>query len=356
MASVRCPELYERLKTVFRSVVVMNHGQETVVSSEVDARTGRRVTSAVASGEYYSVSCPFCQDTRHRLEVNHRWAEFPWMVYCFNETQCLNGREGRVNRARLRMMVFGTLAPPPKLAVTAGTHPVRPAEPATLPAGFTLLSDLPPDHAAVAYLVGRGYDPAELASGYGVGYCGEVSPEIRPAGHRIIIPVTCGGSLVGWQSRAPRDTPSSGFGADQFPKYWGPGYFRRGSVLYGIDLARPSDFVVVCEGVTDVWKVGPPAVALMSKKATASQRELLVRHWGHGSLLVLLDADADTEARQLELDLGPQFRNGSALVRLPRNSDPGMHAHGTLWGYIRAAVQEKGLCLSPGAPVAGGSA
>lgn len=345
MESVRCPELYERLKKAFGSVVVMNHGEETRVEADLDARSGRRVNRTVTSGEYYCVSCPFCNDTRHRLEINHRWAEFPWMAHCFNETQCMSGTTGAVNRVKLRQMIFGTIAAPPKLAIVADPTPKPMMEPVALPVGFTLISDLPADHEAVAYLMKRGFDLDELSSVYGVGYCGDVPPDIRPAANRIVIPVTTGGTLVGWQARAPRDTPRTGFGADPFAKYWNSPGFRRSTVLYGADAARDFDFVVVCEGVTDVWKVGPPAVALLSKSATAVQREQLVRGWGHGTLLVLLDADADTEARRLERDLGPQFRNGATLIRLPRGADPGQLARGTLWGYIREAARERGVLL-----------
>ncbi|HEY1187390.1 MAG TPA: hypothetical protein VGE74_07010 [Gemmata sp.] len=320
-----------------------NHGQETVVATEVGARTGRRVTNAVASGEYYCVSCPFCHDTRHRLEINHRWAEFPWMAHCFNETQCLSGATGVVNRVKLKQMVFGTIGVPPKLSV-AGPPPMPP-EPIALPAGFTPLSDLPEDHEAVAYLKKRGFDPAELAAVYGVGYCGEVPPEIRPAANRIFIPVTVDGALAVWQARAPRDSPQTGFGADPFAKYWNSPGFGRTAVLYGADAARPFDFVVVCEGATDVWKVGPPAVGLLSKTATLAQKELLVRHWGNGTLVVLLDADAEAEARRLAFELGHRFRNGAVIVRLPRGTDPGMLARGVLWGYIWEAGRERGLRL-----------
>jgi len=93
--------------------------------------------------------------------------------------------------------------------------------------------------------------------------------------------------------------------------------------------------VVVCEGVTDVWKVGPPAVSLFGKVASAEQQQLLIRHWGHGRLYVLLDADADAEAKKLVGTLGRLFRKGAGMVQLPRNTDPGGLPRGTVWSFIR---------------------
>jgi DNA primase len=153
------------------------------------------------------------------------------------------------------------------------------------------------------------------------------------------------GALVGWQARAPRDVPRTGFGGDPSPKYLNRHGFQRRSFLYGFDTARASDFVVVCEGVTDVWKVGPPAVALFGKQATSEQRHLLVRTWGHGTLIVLLDADARDEAVQLGRDLGRYFGKGVVVVRLPAGSDPGGLARGMVWGFIRQDARDAGVDL-----------
>lgn len=73
-----------------------------------------------------------------------------------------------------------------------------------------------------------------------------------------------------------------------------------------------------------------------------------MRYWGHGSLLVLLDADADTEAHYLEATRPAVPQRLGPRARLPRGLDPGLHTHGTLWGYTGAAAQEKGLCRPPG--------
>jgi len=66
------------------------------------------------------------------------------------------------------------------------------------------------------------------------------------------------------------------------------------STLYNIDNVK--DYAIVVEGVTDVWRIGDPAVALFGKKFTTDQIKLLKNT---KRIVVLLDSDADKEAGKL---------------------------------------------------------
>ena len=73
-----------------------------------DATTGVK-WSITYSGEYYSVNCPHCSDTRHRMTVNHMYGQpdpvdsarrMTWLVHCFNE-DCFKSRARQIGRAHV---------------------------------------------------------------------------------------------------------------------------------------------------------------------------------------------------------------------------------------------------------------
>jgi DNA primase len=97
--------------------------------------------------------------------------------------------------------------------------------------------------------------------------------------------------------------------------------------------------------VTDVWAVGPPAVALFSNSLTAEQYHQLIRDWGRGTLVVLLDGDAADEANKLARLLKPHFKKGTVVVDLPSGFDPGDLPREEVWTRIRAAARESGVPL-----------
>jgi len=66
------------------------------------------------------------------------------------------------------------------------------------------------------------------------------------------------------------------------------------STLYNIDNVK--DMAIVVEGVTDVWRIGDPAVALFGKKYTTDQIKILSKL---KKVVVMLDSDADKEADKL---------------------------------------------------------
>ncbi len=69
------PTLHRRLVLTFKMVRVTNLGQENVVYRRAAwNQKGRMQSDVVTHGEQYSVSCPFCSDTRQRLSINYSWA------------------------------------------------------------------------------------------------------------------------------------------------------------------------------------------------------------------------------------------------------------------------------------------
>jgi DNA primase len=168
------------------------------------------------------------------------------------------------------------------------------------------LDELDPMHPAIRSLLKRGLDPDNLARNYGVLYC-EKCLDSRPALRepRIIIPIhelvaapepgPTRGRLAGWQARTAAAQPAEGT-----PKYLTAAGMRKSDLLYGLPLAvGTTGPVVIVEGITDVWKIGNNAVAVLGKTISHAQCDLLVRHFGGRPIVVWLDEDADVDAARM---------------------------------------------------------
>jgi len=311
------PELYHRLCDCLGSVLIANEGQPFNASVCTDRVTRKAALHIIEPGEYYKVSCPFCSDTRHRLWINHRWGRYVpalqskllHLAICYNDN-CLR-KPGAVHR--LYEMVFsdfgheqGDVVLQAKRCVTAPAAPRYPGR-------HQSLATLWPNHPANDYLQSRGFDPKVLTSQYRVSYCIEAAAEFPLAQGRIIIPVHLNGEFRGWQARCVGE-PQSGL-----PKYYSMPSMKKSELLYNYDTARTHAFLVVVEGVTDVWTFGPEAVALFGKTISARQVELLAQ--AGRPVFVLLDHDAAVEAQKVSAALQGKVP-AVHLVALP-SGDPG---------------------------------
>jgi hypothetical protein len=358
------PRLYQLLDyNVPGGVVrIANEGQVRKEFTFFDLRTGENRAIRQYSGEEYQVICPYCSDTSGHLYISHQYGKWNeetgvtnlHLANCFRDN-CL---EDAANRHHLSIMIFGGLAHdhrtrgrglPTAPVVAEEEGPIQPAE---LPRPFTPLTKLPRSHGAWYYLYARGFDIVELVERWGVGYCTIHSPERLAAG-RIVIPITMGGVCVGWQARFIGDPPK------RVAKY----YFNSGCpkrrLLYNLDLASQQDCVVVVEGLTDVFAVGPCGVALFGKKASPQQEDLLVRFWGAKPILILLDSNdptAQAEAVKLEQRLRPRVRGGLLRVQLPPGLDPGGCPRDALWEFLRAEAAAHDIEIKATNMTEGGSA
>ncbi len=303
--------LYNALVRAFRQVLISNAGEPYVPATQVSCfRRGRMDSPPLHPGEYYRVSCPFCDDTRQRLYINHMFNvqgddgdDHLYLAHCFNE-ECI---DSRYHQKKLVDMLFPfgyrerqrlNRTPLPSTEATVPAHSERPV--VALPPSFPLQDAL--SSTACDYLLRRGFEPQEISGYWGVTYC-LFAPNSSPKlFQRLLIPVydyqlafrsppvTC---LAGWQARVIQSTDSS-------PKYLSMKGMRKSHLLYGLPQAvNTTGPIIVVEGPTDVWRLGSHAVALFGKAISNCQRQMLDRHFGNRPIVIALDRDAQDEARRI---------------------------------------------------------
>lgn len=151
-----------------------------------------------------------------------------------------------------------------------------------LPRGVGALR--PSDRLAWGYLRDRGFDPARIVSTWGLRWGGQIGR----CAFRIVAPFTLGGEIVAWQARDVTGRSDI--------RYLSSGIETK-ATLYGIDNAAGLRKVVVVEGITDAWRMGPGAVATCGIKYTEDQLALLVRF---EEVLIAFDSEDEQAIEQAD--------------------------------------------------------
>lgn len=144
------------------------------------------------------------------------------------------------------------------------------------------------------YLERRGYDAEKVEEDWdllGTGPIGSYK-------HRIIAPIKYNEILVSYQGRDQTDKSTLKYKAC-------PQELERidhKKILYGLDKAK-GDSVVLVEGITDVWRLGPGSVASFGIKTKASQILLLAEKFRKVFIMYDDDPQAIVEAEKIGSDL-----------------------------------------------------
>jgi DNA primase len=163
------------------------------------------------------------------------------------------------------------------------------------------------------YLTRRGFaNPDQLAKQWGLRGTGPIG-EYK---FRIIAPIDYNGRMVSYQGRDV--TGKSPLRYKACPKE--KELMNHKHTLYGMDKAT-QESVIVVEGIVDVWKLGPGAVATYGTQFTWQQVTLLARRWKRR--YIAFDADAQGQAMKLANTLST-LSGEVHLVQWPaRWKDPG---------------------------------
>lgn len=351
MSSPLNPILYRRLKEHFGSVKISQQGIAQKHRAYTDI-SGEKKLDFIVDGEYYSVCCFACGDTRHRLAINHMFGKrdehgrrMNFLAVCFNE-DCMSIHE---HRQTLMEAIDGlSLANVDvrKGADRAIAHEVK------LPGSCKRLDELSPRHKANVYLADRGFDPVKLAEHFGVLYCEE--SHFFLAANRIIIPIEHRGKLVGWQARYIGELPWKDRSQRKAlpPKYFScPGSNFRSTTLYNWAQMKLWQTGIVCEGPTDVWRFGRMAGCIFGNVVTAAQRNMLAALFNDNkvkrSLILLLDPEEfESEAtEELVADMRGRMAARFCAVKLPDGTDPGSLDREFLREYVREEAAKQGTTV-----------
>ena len=225
------------------------------------------------------------------------------------------------------------------------------------------LASLEGQHPACDYLASRGFDLEEiraLDATRALYYCtrGIISftQGKGTTSGRIVFPIYMDGKLMGWQARQierrlDEETREvwNGFGWRKFrklndewedrfvPKYYTCPGMKRGSVLYGFDMARNYKEIAIVEGPLDYHRVGPACVGTLGKNITPDQVRLMKAYWSR--LFLLRDPEInprDPKFLKILEDLAPLPTHHLALAG---GLDPGATPRDDTWKQIVAQVR-----------------
>ncbi len=342
------PPLFEALTREFGEVRVTDQGA-AMIARHVRYPGGQVRLEVGSAGEYYRVCCAFCNDTRFRLWINHRWgvpdpktgSRHRWAAICYNEN-CLAREENRVELIR-RVSWYDRTAGAGRVKILPG-RVTEPGTPKPLPRDFLRLSELDKGHPARGYVRSRGFVPDLISQRWGVGYS-EAGPFPGAGIGRLVIPihrVTEDGARVwGWQARRLNEN-------EHLPKYFTAPGLQKTAFLYGAErITDGTGPVVVCEGPIDVWRFERDAVALLGNHISDSQVRLLCRLATGRPLVVALDGEARDEAevvvtrlrRARESSILRPDPSPVLLMPFPAGRDPADCSHEELKRRMRRLLQ-----------------
>jgi hypothetical protein len=160
------------------------------------------------------------------------------------------------------------------------------------------------------YLYHRGFDPSEISQLWKVrGIAG-----IGKLKWRLFIPIRQGTETVSWTTRAICDGVKAKYINARPEQEAVPAK----SLLYGEEYARGS--VIVVEGPTDCWAVGPGAVATMGLSCTKAQ---ILRISKYAKRCICFDNSPDAQRRAERLAVALSILPGETLRCELNAPDPG---------------------------------
>jgi DNA primase len=163
-----------------------------------------------------------------------------------------------------------------------------------MPPMIVSLKDMPPTSPPVDYLQKRRFGQ-EAWERYEISFC-LADCEHPTISNRIVYPIFQDGALAGWQARAIYPNIE--------PKYFTSTGMQKSKLLYNLDRARSQPFLILVEGVTDVWRIGDHAVALLGHDLSPTQKNLLCQACGTSRpVLVLLDPEERERSSAVEAEL-----------------------------------------------------
>jgi hypothetical protein len=160
------------------------------------------------------------------------------------------------------------------------------------------------------YLERRKFDPNKVARIWEVQGIG---PDPRYGG-RLYIPIRYRGEVVSWTTRSISDTHATRYRSASRDQE----KINHKHLLYGIDYCRNA--IVVVEGPTDVWRIGPGAVCTFGDGCTRKQ---LVTIASFPIRVIWFDSEPEAVKRAKALASQLEVLPGETYVVYGDSKDPG---------------------------------
>lgn len=174
------------------------------------------------------------------------------------------------------------------------------------PAGTGLITE-----AHDKYLRGRKFDPNELTTLWDIEYLGHLGGKYK---WRILIPIYYQGRPVSWTTRSVRDDVKLRYVSAPPERE----LIDHKSLLYGEDYVRHA--IIICEGPTDVWRVGPGAVCTFGTGWKTPQVARMVKY---PVRVVCFDSEEAAQARAKALCDRLEVFDGETYNVVLKAKDPG---------------------------------
>jgi hypothetical protein len=323
--------LFNRIKNTFKNVRIGNTGQKQLRKKTRDIITGRDVVKIDNWGEHYAVCCPFCNDTRFRCLISHRYGtldEFgkkqTRLVVCFNAGCPLALKQTEVYEKLEQMLTGHKLYDLTKVSVKEGREVDVDAVRMNWPGDVVRVDKLPENHPAVVYLKSRHFEPEHLGKFYNVHWCTKSAKVL--CNEKLIVPIYHNKKMVGWQARAAYET---NWKLSNIPKYFtAPGTPKR-NIIYNFGNMLKCNMAVIVEGVTSVWRGGNHFGAVLGSSIFSPQIAMIAKNFH--SCILLFDPDVKEKAEnekklkslfEAEAELDGLLAGGCCSVWLPTGTDP----------------------------------
>lgn len=164
------------------------------------------------------------------------------------------------------------------------------------------------DISGAEYLKNRKFNPFELESTWNLRYTGHLGDYK----FRIIAPIFLDGVMVSYQGRDITNQQTLRYKACAIENE----VIHHKHIVYGIDYVK--DSCVIVEGITDVWRLGPGAVALFGTEWTREQLLFLSNKIQRSHILL----DKGTKRKAEELAYNLSLLGISATLHFLEADDP----------------------------------
>ncbi len=196
----------------------------------------------------------------------------------------------------------------------------------------------PLDKRGKRYLEKRGFIPQHLEQEWGLLQTGPVSFLDKISySHRILIPIFWNGKIVSFQSRDITDKSDRKYLACTMKRE----EIHHKNILYGKQAAweRFDEFIIV-EGVTDVWRLGPQAIATFGIEFKMEQ-VLQLKKIGNRFIVLF---DDEPQAQEQARILTAKLRAMGKAARVEKiEGDPGGMAQGDADHLVKELIGKGGV-------------